>query len=275
MDIQNKSDFAKLEHISLEQFFPLICSESHRHAVIWQKRPAYEIIWRVFHCSRNIIEDWDCDFAEMGKQDEFFLQCAAMFADWQWDLVDPLKVEIAPPNILRLVNGHHRSFTLGCLLLTEKEQFRPLPVLNTAKLRFDPTSDVSILLAYSADEFLKFAKLSPEQPPIGEIPRRIRLTDRKLYEKTLTEASLVWRDLKKADPTGAHIHARLHVRENNLQFDEIVINAETEQVAIGAAFIADAALHKIQAGNIIFPFFNPTLEILPPYYLSASAKGGS
>ena len=274
MMIQNKSDFAELEHISLEQFFPLICSNEHRHAVIWQNRPNYEIIWRVFHCANTIREDWDCDFAEMGKSDDFFIQCQDMYDNWDWDLVDPLVVEIAPPNILRLVNGHHRSFTLGCLLLTEKEQFRPLPALNTAKLRFDPASDVSIFLAASAAEFLKFAKLSPEKAPIGEMPRKMRLNARKLYERKLTEASRVWRDLTRQDATGAHIHAKLHVRDNNLQFDEIVIDAETEQVAIGAAFIADAAIHKIQAGDILIPLFSPCIKVKPPYIYEKS-KGGA
>ena len=275
MNILNKSDFAILEHITIEQFFPLICSDSHRHEIIWQQRKSYEIIWRVFHCAKTILEDWNCNFAEMGKSDEFFLQCQVMYDNWDYERMDPLIVEIAPPNIFRLENGHHRSFVLGCILLQEKEQFRPLPVLNTAKLKFDTESDTSIQISYSAEEFLQWSRLANKGEPIGKIPSQLRLTDRKLYEKRLTEASLVWRDLMNQDATGAHIHAKLHVRDNNLQFDEIVIDAETEQVAIGAAFIADAAIHKIQAGDIIFPFFNPTLEILPPYYLSARAKGGS
>ena len=268
MDIQNKSDFAKLEHISLEQFFPLICSESHRHAVIWQKRPAYEIIWRVFHCARNIVSDWNCDFAEMGKQDEFFLQCAAMFSDWQWELVDPLSVEIAHPNILRLVNGHHRSFTLGCLLLTEKEQFRPLPVLNEARLKFDTESNTSILLSYSPSEFLQFAKLSPEQRPIGEIPKNMRLTNRKRYDLTLIDAQELWRDKIKAEGIDeARIKATLQCREDRLLFDDIVIVPSDESLAIAAAFVADAVLNKIQVGTVFWRMFSPSVIVNPPYIL--------
>ena len=89
MNILNKTAFATPDHIEIEQFFPLVCSLSHRHDVIWEKRKPYEHVWRIFDCARVIIEDWNCNFAEMGTSDAFFDQCAAMFADWQWELVDP------------------------------------------------------------------------------------------------------------------------------------------------------------------------------------------
>ena len=173
MNILNKADFATLEHISLDQFFPLICAESHRHETIWQNRPAYEIVWRVFDCAKKIIEDWD------------------------YSIMDPLHVEIAPPNILHLENGHHRSFVLGCLLLQERINFEPIPVLNTAKLQFNTASDTSIRISYSADEFLQGSRLAIEEDPIGEIPSQMRLTNHKLYEKKTNRCLACMEELKR------------------------------------------------------------------------------
>ena len=289
MNILNKASFATLEHITIDQFFPLICSDSHRHEIIWQQRKSYEIIWRIFHCARTIVEDWNCDFAEMGKSDEFFLQCQDMYDNWDYERMDPLIVEIAPPNILRLENGHHRSFVFGCILLQEKVQFRPLPVLNTAKLQFNTASDTSIRISYSADEFLQCSRLAIEDDPLGEIPSQMRLKNRKVYDQKIADASLVWKNLSK-QPTGLSIppvRAKLLVRDNDLRFDAVIIEPDDHEIALAAAFLADAGANNIQAGNISFfsteqmpnqrttlSPFSPIIEIQPPYYILENAKGG-
>ena len=265
MEIQNKSLFAELQHISLDQFFPLICDKAHRHEIIWQKREKYEIIWRVFHCARTIIDDWDCNFLEMGTHDDFFKICDPMYQNWSFERMDPLLVELTP-NVHRLVNGHHRAFSLGCLLIQKKVDFQPIPVLNLAKLHFDTSSDTPIKISYSAEEFLAFSKLQAGGTPIGEVPQGIRLTDIKLYERILTDASQRWKDLiSAAGFNHAHIRARLHIRDNTLLFDDIVIEEADANTAIDAAFIADAVLNGIQAGTVFFPLFNPLVEIPPPY----------
>ena len=136
MNITNKADFAASEHISIDKFFPLVCSEAHRHEVIWEKRASYERVWRVFDCSKTIIEDWNCDWLELGKHEAFFTQCQEMYDNWDYGLMEPLEVCISD-KAHNLENGHHRSFVLGSLILQKKVQFEPIPILNTATLTFD------------------------------------------------------------------------------------------------------------------------------------------
>ena len=276
MDIQNKVYFAQLEHLSLEQLFGLVCSELHRHEIIWQKRQRYEQVWNVFYCAKTILEDWHCDFLEMGKTDEFFVQCQAMYDNWDWELVDPLEVCINDRQH-NLENGHHRSFVLSCLLLQNKVKFQPVPVLNLANLRFDTSSDKSIQISYSAREFLSFAKLSPEdRTPIGEIPKRTRQHSRKLYDQKLDSAARIFETLFTAPPGEIpKIEGKL-LGGNTLRLDELVIGSRDRDIAISLAFLFDASLHGILAGRHKVFFLKLQrgvfISVRPPY-ISAESNG--
>ena len=273
MDIQNKVYFAQLEHLSLEQLFGLVCSELHQHEIIWQKRQRYEQVWNVFYCAKTILEDWHCDFLEMGKTDEFFVQCQAMYDNWDWELVDPLEVCINDRQH-NLENGHHRSFVLSCLLLQNKVAFQPVPVLNTAKLCFDTSSDTSIQISYSAREFLRFAKLKEDRTPIGEIPKRTRQHSRKLYDQKLDSAARIFDTLFTAPPGEIKkIEGKLLESGNTLRFDELVIGSGDRDIAISLAFLFDASLHGILAGRHAVFFLKEqeggvAIEIPPPYIFS-------
>ena len=287
MNILNKSDFATPDHITIEQFFPLVCSESHRHPVIWQKRPAYEHVWRVFDCVKTIGEDWNFDFAEMGKSDDFFIQCQAMADDWQWELVDPLEVELQAGN---LINGHHRSFVLGSLLLKNKVDFQPLPVLDLERLRFDLDSDTPIEVVYSAQEFLQYLKPTPGGFSIGEIPHKLRLQNMDLYMEMLNKSAQTWKGLSKSEnPADRFVRAKMdRVREDTLMFDSLIIEPADRVVAIAAAFLADAGVNNIETGKISFfslkqnpnqvglsfTPLSPTIKIPPPYLHESILGGG-
>ena len=287
LNILNKKAFATLEHITIDQFFPLICSLSHRHEIIWRNRPVYEHVWRVFDCAKIISSDWDCNFLEMGKQDEFFIQCQDMYDNWDWELVDPLEVEVQAGN---LINGHHRSFVLGCLLLQEKVDFQPLPVLDLERLRFDLDSDTPIEVVYSAQEFLQYLKPTPGGFSIGEIPHKLRLQNMDLYMEMLNKSAQTWKGLSKSEnPADRFVRAKMdRVREDTLMFDSLIIEPADRVVAIAAAFLADAGVNNIETGKtsffsinpnpnqvgVSFTPFSPTIKIPPPY-LHESILGGA
>ena len=265
MNIINKADFAKPETITKEQLFPLVCSAGHRHEVIYQTRKPYEIVWTVYYCGKTIVEDWNCDWIEMGKQDEFFRQCAPMYDDWQWELVDPLQVCIDPQKQLHnLENGHHRSFVLTCLLLQNKVAFQPVPVLNTAFLSFDRASDKPIEIALKPIEYLNCVFFENTTQPIGAIPDTYRRKDRKLYDEKLNTATLLWKQLRESSPE--NIFPSVTAKMKDTHFDMFQIEPDDREKAIAAAFICDAILAKIQAtGKTIFVMFDPFLTIQPPY----------
>ena len=289
MNILNKALFATPDHVSIDPFFSLSCSEAHRHDVIWQKRKPYEIVWRVFDCSKTIIEDWNSDFAEMGKHDEFFIQCASMFANWQWELVDPLEVEIEAGN---LINGHHRSFVLGCLLLQDKVDFQPIPVLDVGRLRFSMDSDISIEISYSAQEFLQYFKPIPGGVPIGEIPQKLRLQNIEEYMEMLNKSAQTWKGLSKSEnPADRFVRAKMdRVRRDTFMFDSLIIEPADKVAALAAAFLADAGVNNIKTGKtsffsinpnpnpnqvgVSFTPFSPAIKIPPPYLHESILGGG-
>ena len=255
MEIKNKVDFASSETISMQQLFALSCSESHRHKIIWQKSQPQCAIWRVLECSRTILDDWDCDFKEMGKYDEFFIQCEQMYNNWRWDRMDPLVVEITPI-AHNLYNGHHRSFVLGCLLLQKKVNFQPIPVRNIATLAFDSTSETAILLDLSIPEFLKRVKLPFDPSPIGDFPRRLRCSDPCAYENRLFQG---YQELDQLRAKGLYLSFEMAIsnftQETEITSPEVsfenafdkaveyfVVSPSQSDLALTSAFIFDAAI---------------------------------
>ena len=267
VNIINKTDFAQAETLTKEQLFSLVCSESHRHEVIYQKRQPYEKVWTVYYCAKTIIEDWDCDFHKLGEQDDFFKLCAPMYDSWQWELVDPLQVCIDPQRqIHNLENGHHRSFVLSCLLLQNKVEFQDVPVLNTASLEFDRESDKAIEIALKPIEYLNQVFLGDLTPPIGAIPDTYRTKDRMLYDEKLNEATQLWMERKQSSPE--NILPSMNTKLRNTKFDMFQIEPDDRDTAIAAAFICDAILAKIQpTGSTFFMMFDAFLTIPPPYLL--------
>ena len=264
MNILNKDDFARPGTLNLEQFFTLECSPSHQHPVIWQKRQPYEIVWRVYHCAKTIVDDWHCDWLEMGKTDDFFTQCDRMYQEWDYNLMESLQVCVDDRSHL-LENGHHRSFVLGSLLLQGKVEFQPVPVLNTSLLTFNTTSEKSIEVQLSIPEFLA-VKIAPGIP-IGTLPERLRMTNLDLYKSHLTAATEMWKERIKGSPPPHSIRTKIENIINNLTHDVLIIDATDRQIALAAAFICDAIYHQIQAGNIFFAYFDPVLIIHPPYVM--------
>ena len=265
MNIINARDFAQLEHIDLSQFFSLICSDAHRHPVIWQKRQPYEVVWTVYHCAKTIFEDWNCDWSEMGKTDEFFVQCQEMYQEWDYKRMDPLEAGLTQRgNFLK--NGHHRSFVLGSLLLQDKVQFQPVPVLNVGKLIFDPSSDKTIEIKLTIPEFLG-VKLESGLP-IGTIPATLRTANWERYKSQLTTATQIWKSIIKESPPPHCMRAKIEQVTNNLtSFDALAVEDDDRDIAIAAAFICDAINHQIQAEKTFFVLFDPTMVIHPPYLL--------
>lgn len=264
MKILNRADFAKLAHISRETFFSLICARFHRHDVIFKRSKRTGIKWTISECANAIVNDWKCDWLEMGKLDDFFTQCKAMYEGWDYAKMEPLVVEITP-HTDALINGHHRSFVLGSLLLQNKIEVQPIPVLNTANLSFTQ-SDTAILISYSTEEFLTFSKLAPDQPTLGEFVRNVRTSHRELYEECLHICAQKWTDIQKyTDERADYICAKLHIRDNKLDFYDIVIDEKDEALATIMAFTADAALQGLTVGDVQIPLFRPSVKVLPPY----------
>ena len=146
-----------------------------------------------------------------------------------------------------------------------KIEFQPIPVLNTGHLSFTQ-SDTPIFLSYSAEEFLTYSRLAPDKPPLAEFVAKIRESDQTLHAKILSICADKWTDLQKyTDEKADFISAKLHVRANTLQFDDIVIDASDEVLAMLVAFLADAALGEIKAGDSVIPIFSISLRIQPPY----------
>ena len=265
MNIINKSDFATLAHISRDTFFSLICHDVHRHDIIFDKRTERTgITWTISECTNAIVSDWECDWLTMGKHDGFFTQCDQMYREWDYAKMEPLLVEITPQNA-NLINGHHRSFVLGSLLLQENIQFEPIPVLNLANLSFTQ-ADTPIKISYSAVEFLTFSRLADDQPTLSEFVRNVRRSQKKLHEQILQICSRQWKDvLKFTDERADYVSAKLRFRDNTLRFDELVIDESDEVLAKIMAFTADAVLRGLTVGDVQIPLFSPSVKIQPPY----------
>ena len=188
-----------------------------------------------------------------------------------------------------LINGHHRSFVLGSLLLLEKVDFQPLPVLDVGRLHFELDSEISIEISYEPEEFLQYFKLIPGGVPIGEIPHRLRLKNMSLYMETLNKSAETWKVLIKSGNTADRVvRAKMdRFQQNTFTFDSLIIEDVDNDKAIAAAFLADAGVNNIETDKISFfstsanPNPNPNLSFapfspiisIPPPYLHENAQG--
>ena len=252
----------------------MICHPVHRHDIIFDKRTERTgITWTIRQCAEAIKKDWNCNWLEMGKTDDFFTQCNQMSREWDYEKMEPLLVEITPQTA-KLINGHHRSFVIGSLLLQNKLQFQPIPVLNTANLSFTQ-ANTPIKISYSAVEFLTFFRLADDKPTLGEFVRTVRTSHREFYEQLLLICAEKWKDIQNyTDERADYISATIHVRDGTLDFYDIVIDSKDEALATMLAFLADAALRKIPVGDVQIPIFNISVKIQPPLWGFIPLKQG-
>ena len=119
----------------------------------------------------------------------------------------------------------------------------------------------------SSLEFLNVLKLTSEPTaPIGEIPSRIRLTDIKLYEQKVIEASEKYKEWHLSKNPPVIINAQIEQLINaSTSFDNLVIESDHTETALAIAFICDAIVSKLKFGKVIIPMLSQTIEINPPY----------
>ena len=159
-----------IQYLTPDELLTMTCSPGHRHEIIYARCdnadiPPEPVKWRVRVLAEHIIKYWDCDFLRMGIYDPFFNMCVDMYEDWDDDLCDPITIEKENPEDTGFLigNGHHRSLTRACLLLTG--QVEPTPKC----LKYSVSETLPISRGNSLQFYLRKFVLSTDCPALRPI----------------------------------------------------------------------------------------------------------